>query len=105
MAEAKRCPGCAGAVRRTDVPDLATLLSHVGVDLVLWLSVAFVLAFLGAPRGDRELYAALAVIGILAWLLLRPRQLSARQAFLERARYHCETCNRHFEGQGPWRSG
>jgi hypothetical protein len=105
MAEAKRCPGCEGALRRTDVPDLATLLSHVGVDLVLWLSVAFVLAFLGATAGDREAYAALGVIGIVAWLLLRPRQLAARQAFLERTRYHCETCNRHFEGQGPWLSG
>jgi hypothetical protein len=25
-------------------------------------------------------------------LLLRPRQLAARRAFLEKARYHCETC-------------
>lgn len=27
-----------------------------------------------------------------AWLLLRPRQLAARRAFLDNARYHCDTC-------------
>ena len=86
------------------MPDLATVAGHVGVDLVFWAAVALVFAFLAASRGEGEWYAGLAAIAIIAWLLLRPRQLAARRAFAERARYHCETCNRHFEGEGPWPS-
>jgi len=105
MTDARICPHCARALRRTDLPHFSTVAGYVAVELVFWGAVAFLLAFLGAPGGDRELYAALAVVALIAWVLLRPRQLAARQAFLERAQYHCETCNRHFEGKGPWLSG
>lgn len=100
-----RCPVCGNVLRRTDIPDLRTVAFYVGVELVFWLSVALILAYLAAPRGEGEAYAGLAALAIVAWLLLRPRQLAARRAFLERARYHCEHCNRHFEGEGPWPSG
>jgi hypothetical protein len=75
MADAEVCPRCGHALRRTDRPNLSSVASYVGVELVFWAAVVLVLAFLGAPRGDREAYAALAVIMIIAWLLLRPRQL------------------------------
>jgi hypothetical protein len=108
MANAKVCPGCGNGLRRTDMPDFATVAGHVAVDLLLWAAVALVLAFLGSPRGAGELYAVLAIIAIVVWLRLRPLQRAARQAFAERAQYHCETCNRRFEGQGlrevEWRS-
>ena len=86
------------------MPDVATVAFYVGVELVFWVALALVLAFLGAPRGEGEWYAGLATLAILAWLLLRPRQLAAREAFRDRARYHCDTCNRHFKGEGPWPS-
>ncbi|HEX2200119.1 MAG TPA: hypothetical protein VHG88_16080, partial [Burkholderiales bacterium] len=73
-------------------------------ELLFWAAVALVLAFLAAPGGEDEWYAGLAALAIVAWLQLRPRQLAAREAFRDRARYHCETCNRQFEGQGPWPS-
>lgn len=100
-----RCPICANVLRRIDIPDLRTVGFYVGVELVFWLGVALVLAYLVAPRGEGEAYAGLAALAIVAWLLLRPRQLAARRAFHECARYHCEHCNRHFEGKGPWPSG
>lgn len=105
MADARICPNCASALRRTDLPDFSTVAGYVGVELLFWGALALMLAFLVAPRADREWYGALAAIAIVAWMLLRPRQRAARDAFLERARYHCETCNRHFEGKGPWPSG
>jgi hypothetical protein len=104
-AGSRICPNCAGTLRRTDLPDFRTVASHVGVDLVFWAAVALVLAYLAAPRGEGEWYAGLAAVAVIAWLLLRPRQLAARRAFAARARYHCETCNRHYEGEGPWQSG
>jgi hypothetical protein len=99
------CPFCGNILRRIGIPDLSTVALYVGVDLVFWLSVALILAYLAAPRGEGEAYAGLAALAIVAWLLLRPRQLAARRAFLERARYYCEHCDRHFEGEGPWQSG
>jgi hypothetical protein len=108
MANAKGCPSCGNGLRRTDMPDFATVARHVAVDLLLWAAVALVLAFLGSPRGEGELYAVLAIIAVVVWLRLRPLQRAARQAFAERAQYHCETCNRRFEGEGlrevEWRS-
>ena len=89
----KLCPDCASRLR-IDTPDLAAGVGYVAIELLFWAAVALVLAFLAAPRGEGEWYAGLAVFAILAWLLLRPRQLAARRAYLERARYHCESCNR-----------
>jgi hypothetical protein len=90
MADAEVCPRCGTALRRTDRLDFPAVASYVGVELVFWAAVGLVLAFLGAPAGDGEAYAALAVLMIVAWLLLRPRQRAAREAF--RARYLCEAC-------------
>jgi hypothetical protein len=108
MANAKACPNCGSALRRTDMPDFATVARHVGVDLVFWAAVALGLALLIAPRGEGELYAALATVTTVVWLRLRPLQRAARRAFAERARYHCEACNRHFMGDElreiEWRS-
>lgn len=98
------CPVCDSTLRRIDLPDFASVGINVGVELLFWAAVALVLAFLAAPRGEGEWYAGLAALAIVAWLQLRPRQLAAREAYRDRARYHCETCNRHFEGQGPWPS-
>lgn len=88
----KACPNCGSAVRRIDFPDFATVAFHVAVELLLWAAVALVLAYLAAPRGEGEWHAGLAALAIFAWLLLRPRQLAARRAFQDKARYHCETC-------------
>jgi hypothetical protein len=85
-------------MRRTDIPDLALVAAYVGTELLFWTGVALALAYLAAPRGEGEGYAALAAVAVLVWLRLRPRQLAARKAFLERARYHCEYCNT------PWPS-
>lgn len=76
------------------MPDFAIVAGYVGVELLLWASIALVLAYLAAPRGEGEGYAGLAAIAIVAWMALRPRQLAMRRARLEQARYHCETCNK-----------
>lgn len=97
-AGAKICPECGSGLRRTDLPEFAVLARYVGVELVFWAAVVLVLAFLWAPDGDRDLYAVPAALAIAAWMLLRPRQRAARQAFAERARYHCEACQRRYVG-------
>ena len=92
MADAEVCPRCGHALRRTERPDFSAVARYVGVELVFWAAVVLVLAFLGAPSGDREAYAALAVVMIIAWLLLRPRQRAAHEAFSGRTRSLCEAC-------------
>ena len=104
MADAATCPVCASRLRRVDIPDRATVARYVGVELLFWAALALAFAALGASGGARELYAALAVLAFVAWLRLRPGQVTARRAFTERARYHCEHCNRTFRGPGPWPS-
>ena len=108
MANTKVCPSCGSSLRRTDMPDFATVVRYVAVELVFWTAVALLLAFLGSPRREGELYAVLAAVATVVWWFLRPLQRAARQAFAERAQYHCETCNRRFEGDGlrevEWRS-
>ncbi len=108
MANTKACPVCGSVLRRTDMPDFATVVRYVAVELLLWTAVALVLAFLGSPRREGELYALLATMTFVVWLFLRPLQHAARHAFAERAQYHWETCNRRFEGDAlrevEWRS-
>ena len=104
MADAPVCPICLSALRRVDFPGLGLVARYVGVELLFWTAAALLLGYLAAPRGEGEWYAGLAVLAIAAWLLLRPGQLAARRALAGRARYHCEHCNRHFDGEGPWPS-
>lgn len=99
MAGARHCPECGSVLRRTDFPERRVVLGFVCVELVLWSAVALVLAYLAAPGGEGEAYAILAGILLIAWILLRPRQRRALEAYLERARYCCETCRRRFEGE------
>jgi hypothetical protein len=69
---------------------------YVLVEMLLWAALVLFLAFLWADAETRELYAALALVVLAAWLALRPRQRASGAALLARRRYHCAQCKRDF---------
>lgn len=100
MREAKTCPACGFLLRYEDPPHAAfSAARYVAVEMLLWVALAFLLAFLWATPETSELYAVLAIVAFVAWLALRPRQRAQAAALLERRRYHCAQCGRDFSAQ------
>jgi len=105
MRGAKSCPHCGFLLRYEDPPDAAfSAARYIAVEMLFWVALAFVLAFLWATPETSELNAVLAIITLAAWIRLRPRQRAHAAALLERRRYHCAQCKRDFSArdlQGP----
>lgn len=100
MREAKTCPDCGFLLRYEDPPDASfSAARYVAVETLLWAALAFLLAFLWATPETNELYAALALVAVIAWVYLRPRQRAQAAALLERRRYHCARCKRDFSAR------
>jgi len=100
LFDAKGCPKCGVILRPYLVPDRSTVGRHMLAVLLFWTALALWFAWLRAPRGDGELYAFLGTIGTIAWVHLFARQRADRKAGIDRQRYYCEQCGRHFEGRG-----
>jgi len=100
MRDAKPCPSCGFLLRYEDPLDPSfSAARYIAVEMLLWVALAFVLAFLWATPESSELYAVLAVVAAAAWIYLRPRQRAQAAALLERRRYHCAQCKRDFSAQ------
>ena len=100
MRGAKTCPACGFLLRYEDPPDASfSAARYVAVEILLWVALAFLLAFLWAAPEKSELYALLALVAVIAWVYLRPRQRAQAAALLERRRYHCAQCKRDFSAQ------
>jgi hypothetical protein len=97
MLDAKLCPKCGFLLRYEDPPDASFgAVRYVLVDMLRWVALVLFFAFLWAGAETRELYAALALAALAAWIYLRPRQRARAAALLERRRYHCAQCKRDF---------
>jgi hypothetical protein len=91
------CPVCGFLLRHEDPADPSfSALRHVAVELLMWVAIVLLLAFLWAPPEDQETFAFLAFAALCAWLWLRPRQRAQAAALLERRRYRCAQCRREF---------
>lgn len=99
MRGAKPCPACSFLLRYADPPgDSLDAPRFVAVQLLAWLALALVLAWLWAPSGGGELYAFLAFAALVAWLGLRGRARERGEAHLARRQYHCARCGRRYTG-------
>jgi hypothetical protein len=97
MRDAKLCPACGFLLRYDDPADPSfSAVRYVLVEMLLWAALVLFLAFLWADAETRELYAALALVVLAAWLALRLRQRASGAALLARRRYHCAQCKRAF---------
>ena len=74
------CPDCGG-----DLVPVGRRI--VAVELLFWVALALLLAFLWSAGPARELYAGLAVLGFAAWWFLRVR----------RRAYYCGRCRRSYD--------
>jgi rubredoxin len=95
MADAaKRCPECGHDLRMYDVADPTPvrrfLPGYVAGEITLWV-VAGILAALGYFGWAIAVLAA----SLVAWAIMRRPYAEAQNKF---ARYHCENCQHHFEG-------
>jgi len=99
MRGAKPCPACGFLLRHEDPYDRSfDAQRFVGVEILLWVAVALLLAWLWAPSGVGELYGVLAFVALAAWLRLRSRQHAQGEALLARRRYLCAQCGRRYSG-------
>ena len=99
MRGAKTCPECGFLLRHEDPRDRSfDARRFVGVEILLWVAVALLLAWLWAPSGMGELYGVLAFVALAAWFRLRPRQHAQGAALLERRQYACAQCGRRYTG-------
>jgi hypothetical protein len=98
MRGAKPCPACGFLLRTTDPPDESfDALRFVAVQLLPWIALAFLLAWLWAPSGG-EIYGVLAMAVAAVWLWLRPLARLQAEALLDRRQYHCAGCGRRYTG-------
>jgi hypothetical protein len=99
MRGAKPCPACGFLLRDTDPPDRSfDALRFVAVEILMWVALALLLAWLWAPPGAGEPFAVLAFLVLAAWLWLRPRHRAQGEALLARRQYFCAQCGRRFRG-------
>lgn len=77
MSDEPRCPQCGNAMR----PNPGRILA---VELLFWVALALLFAFLWSSGESRELYAFLAAGAFGAWWVLRARRRS----------HFCEQCQR-----------
>ncbi|MDA1117026.1 MAG: hypothetical protein O2979_03275 [Proteobacteria bacterium] len=99
MSDVRACPGCGYVLRFEDDPGSFSVRRHLGVELLLWAVIVLFLATLWAPPDISELYAALALATLVAWLVLRKRQRAEARALLGRRRYHCAQCGQKYLGR------
>lgn len=99
MSDVRACPECGYVLRYEDDPGSFSIRRHLGVELLLWAMIVLFLATLWAPPDISELYAAMALATLVAWLVLRKRQRAAAGALLERRQYHCAQCGRKYLGR------
>lgn len=98
--DAKGCPVCGVILRGYVVPDRSTVGRHVFGVFLFWAAITLWFAWLRSPRGDGDLYAFLGFLATIVWVVVRSRQRADRKAGIDRQRYYCEQCGRHYEDQG-----
>lgn len=100
LFDVKGCPKCGVILRPYLVASHGTAAQHVLVVFLFWGAAALWIGWLNAPRGGGELYVLLATLGTIAWVRIFARLRALRRAGVDRRRYFCERCGRHFEGRG-----
>jgi predicted RNA-binding Zn-ribbon protein involved in translation (DUF1610 family) len=98
LSGGKRCPNCGNDLVPDEAPRSLRASRIVATDLLFWVMVALFLTFLGSPRGEGELYAALGSIVLVVWAVMRSRQQADRRQFVEHGRYRCMQCGMRFDG-------
>jgi hypothetical protein len=99
MRGAKPCPACGFLLRYEDPPDRSfDARRFLGVEILLWVAIALLFAWLWTPSGMGEVYGVLGFAALAAWLWLRPRQRAQAAALLARRRYLCAQCGRRYTG-------
>jgi len=99
MRGAKSCPACGFLLRYEDPPDSSVAaLRFVAVQLLQWVALALLLAWLWAPSGEGEGYGLLAFVVLAAWWRLRAGARAEGEALLAGRQYHCARCGRRYHG-------
>ena len=98
MTDAKVCPSCGAPLDLYDVPSGLTVGRFFASEGAYWLVVlllAPILFGLGVSNPGIAMALAIPVVLLLLW---RIWGRWGREAKAEHARYYCQRCNHHFEG-------
>ena len=98
MTGPKLCPNC-GDILRTEGLMEPIPSRDLTREILFWLAMAAVLAFLlgASTNGDRV--GGLGAIALLIWLRRRSRKSLVRPSGADSERYHCDYCGGQFEGE------
>jgi hypothetical protein len=99
MPGEKLCPHCGNILRAEGVPDPMPPGRRFARELMFWLALAAVLAYLMGATTTGERVAGLAAIALLIWLLRRSRRRAAPAAASGTGRFRCDYCQGRFEGE------
>lgn len=98
MPGPKLCPNCGNILRAEGLPDPIPA-RHLRQEILFWLAMAAVLAFLLGASTTGERVGGLGVIALLIWLRRRSRRGFAPPPGGETGRYRCDFCGGQFEGE------
>jgi hypothetical protein len=99
MPGEKLCPNCGNILRAEGLPDPVPAGRQLGRELLFWLALAMVLAFLLNAGTTGERVGGLGAIALLIWLVRRSRRRAAPAGDSATGRYRCDYCQGRFEGE------
>ncbi len=100
MPAAKLCPKCGNILRGEALADHVPAGRRLGRELLLWLCVAVILAFLWGAGTIGDRVGGVGAIVLIVWWLRRPSRRAAPAAENAAGRYCCDFCHGRFEGEG-----
>ena len=99
MAGEKLCPNCGNILRAEGAPDPVSDGRRFARELLFWLALAAILAFLMAATTTGDRVGGLGAIALLMWLRRRSGTRPAPASGSGTGRYRCDYCQGCFEGE------
>jgi len=98
MPGEKLCPNCGNILRAEGVADSMPAGRRLGQELLFWLALAAVIAYLMGATTTGERVGGLGALALLVWFLRRSRKRAAPLGDSATGRYRCDYCQGRFEG-------
>ena len=100
MPTERLCPNCGNLLRAEGRLGPVPAERILGRELLLWLAVTAILAFLWNASTNGERVGGLGAIVLVVWLLRRSRRQAAAASGNTSERYRCDYCQARYEGEG-----
>ena len=100
MFNAKPCPNCGNLLPIYYPPQGFLVAGLFTGELLFWLAIMLLLAWLWSPPGSGGFLGALGSVALVGWFFARSDQRRERQAAGAHGWYLCPRCHHHYEDDG-----